>query len=363
MEAEFGNSRIVSVLGLSLFVLGISLGPMLFGPLSEFCGRRPIYLVAWTVFFAFIFPGAFGNNIETVLVSRFFGGFSGSAFLTVSGGTVGDLFQRHELQAPMVLFSISPFLGPSSGPLIGGFINYNASWRWTYYVFLIWTGVLLLAVVFFVPETYRKFVPPMLYHLVLNPLAVSWGSFASNAIIVITDPILLRNKARELRKHTGDDRWLAPTEKTQKSIVRAIGLSLLRPFQLLIFEPMCLNLCLLSAMLLGILYLFFGAFALVFTENYGFNLWQVGMTFVPICVGMFMASATDPLWHRVRNGLVAKLELETGVKGKAEPEFRLPPTVAGAVLAPLGVFIFAWTSYPHVHWIAPMIGEAIFGAG
>ncbi|XWW98735.1 hypothetical protein V2A60_006737 [Cordyceps javanica] len=331
MEHEFGNSRIISVLGLSLFVLGIAFGPMLFGPLSEFYGRRPIYLVAWSVFVLFLFPGAFAGNIQSILVARFFGGFSGSAFLAVSGGTVGDLFQRHELQAPMVLFSLAPFLGPTAGPLIGGFINYNAHWRWTYYVFLIWTGVMLFAVVFFVPETFH--------------------------------PILLRNKARELRKRTGDDRWLAPTEKTQKSVIRAVGLSLLRPMQLLVFEPMCLNLCLLSAILLGILYLFFGAFALVFTTNYGFNLWQVGVAFIPICVGMLFATATDPLWHRFRMGLVAKLEQETGVKGKAEPEFRLPPAVVGAVLAPVGVFIFAWTSYPHVHWIAPMIGEAVFGAG
>ncbi|OAQ98834.1 hypothetical protein LLEC1_05740 [Akanthomyces lecanii] len=271
MEAEFGNSRIVSVLGLSLFVLGIAFGPMLFGPLSEFYGRRPIYLVAWVVFVLFLFPGAFGTNIQTILVARFFGGFSGSAFLAVSGGAVGDLFQRHELQAPMVLFSLAPFLGPTAGPLIGGFINYNVDWRWTYYVFLVWTGVLLVAVVFFVPETYH--------------------------------PILLRNKARGLRKRTGDDRWLAPTEKTQRSVIRAIGLSLLRPMQLLVFEPMCLNLCLLSAMLLGILYLFFGAFALVFSTNYGFNLWQIGMTFIPICVGMFIASATDPLIVLVYTGI------------------------------------------------------------
>lgn len=48
---------------------------------------------------------------------------------------------------------------------------------------------------------------------------------------------------------------------------------------------MCLNLCLFSAVLLGILYLFFGAFELVFTENHGFNLWQVGLSFLGLLVG------------------------------------------------------------------------------
>ncbi|KAI8674965.1 MFS domain-containing protein [Fusarium keratoplasticum] len=331
MQAEFGNSRIVSTLGLSLFVLGIALGPLFMSPLSEFYGRRPIYLVSWTMYVIWIIPQAVAKNIETVLVGRFFDGFAGSAFLAVSGGTVGDLFAPNELQAPMLMFSIAPFVGPSIGPLIGGFINYNVDWRWTYYVMLIWAFGLLLGIVFLVPETYH--------------------------------PILVRDKARQTRKETGDERWKAPNEKTQKSVVGAIGRSLLRPFQLLIFEPMCLNLCIFSAILLGILYLFFGAFPLVFINVYGFNLWQVGLTFLGILVGMVLAAGLDPVWHRIRVNLIRQLSEESGVEGKSEPEFRLPPAILGSVLVPAGIFMFGWSCYPWVHWIVPIIGAAIFGAG
>lgn len=52
-----------------------------------------------------------------MLVSRFFNGVAGSAFLSVAGGTVGDLFNRHELSAPMMLYTSSPFIGPEVGPL------------------------------------------------------------------------------------------------------------------------------------------------------------------------------------------------------------------------------------------------------
>jgi multidrug resistance protein len=156
MEDEFGNSREVSILGLSFFVLGIGLGPMFLGPLSEFYGRRLIYVVSWTLYVIFIIPQAVAQNIETVIVSRFLDGFAGSAFLAVSGGTVGDLFTANELQAPMLMFSLAPFVGPSIGPLIGGFINYNTDWRWTHWTLLIWAFVLLLGIVFLVPETYRE---------------------------------------------------------------------------------------------------------------------------------------------------------------------------------------------------------------
>lgn len=156
MEAEFGNSRIVSVLGLSTFVLGIALGPMVFSPLSEFYGRRPIYIVAWLMYIIWIIPQAVARNITTMIVGRFLDGFAGSTFLAVSGGTVGDLFVRSELQLPMAIFSVSPFMGPCIGPIFGGVINYNVNWRWTYYLLIIWACVLLLAIVFLVPETYRK---------------------------------------------------------------------------------------------------------------------------------------------------------------------------------------------------------------
>lgn len=52
-----------------------------------------------------------------MIVARFFNGLAGSAFLSVAGGTVGDMFGRHELGAPMMIYTASPFVGPEIGPL------------------------------------------------------------------------------------------------------------------------------------------------------------------------------------------------------------------------------------------------------
>ncbi|KAI0850093.1 MFS general substrate transporter [Daldinia vernicosa] len=325
MNPEFHVSSIVGTLGLSLFVLGIALGPLLMSPMSEFIGRRPIYIASWAMFLIWLIPSAVARNIATMLVARFIDGFAGSSFLSVAGGTVSDIFRRDQIQAPMVIVSLSPFIGPSLGPLLGGFINYYTNWRWTYYALIIWAFLELVMIVIFAPETYH--------------------------------PIRLREKARKLRKETGDDRWKSPMEKSTKSVVVTIGYSLLRPFELLIFEPMCLLLCLFSAILLGVLYLFFGAFPLVFGNTYGFNLWQTGLSFLGIFVGMIIAAATDPIWRRINQRLLDQND------GIPEPEFRLPSAIAGAVLVPIGLFIFAWTAYAWVHWIGPIIGSAIFGSG
>lgn len=158
MNAEFGCSRIVATLGLSFFVLGIALGPF-WSPLAEFYGRRPIYICSFAGFLIWLIPSAVAKNIQTMVIARFFQGLAGSAFLSVSGGTVGDLFTRDKFQLPMAIFALSPFIGPSTGPLVGGLINTFTSWRWTHYFLIICAGVLLVCVVVLVPETYRRSPP------------------------------------------------------------------------------------------------------------------------------------------------------------------------------------------------------------
>ena len=326
MNAEFGTSRFIATLGLSTFVFGLGIAPMLLGPLSEFYGRRPIYIFAYVGFVIWLVPCAVAQNIQTMLVARFFDGFCGSAFLSVAGGSVGDMFTKDTLQLPMLIYSASPFLGPATAPIMGGFINYNVSWRWSYYFLIIFASIVLVAIFLFVPETYT--------------------------------PVLLRHKAQQKRKTTGDSRWKAPIEVSDRTITSTVIHSLYRPFLLLFCEPMCFNLCLFSSILLGILYLFFGAFPLVFTNIYNFNLWQTGLTFLGLMVGMLLAIASSPLWHKNYLRL-----LHNNPERKSEPEFRLPPAIFGSWFCVIGLFIFAWTITSSIHYIIPIIGTAFFGFG
>ena len=122
---------------------------------------------------------------------------------------------------------------------------------------------------------------------------------------------------------------------------------------------MCLILDLYSAILLGILYLFFGAFPVIFTNNHGFNLWQVGLTFMGLLVASIMAAASSGIWSRARDGLVKR----RGDGAKDEPEDQLPPVIFGAPLITGGLFLFGFSTYPWVHWIVPVVGSGVFGLG
>lgn len=106
ITSEFNISALLAVSGLSLFVMGLGVGPMILAPLSEFYGRRAIYLWSFSAFILMLVPCAAANHIATMLVGRFLSGVAGSAFLSVAGGTVGDMFVGGELGAPMMVYTV-----------------------------------------------------------------------------------------------------------------------------------------------------------------------------------------------------------------------------------------------------------------
>ncbi|KAN0080431.1 Major facilitator superfamily domain containing protein [Tylopilus felleus] len=324
----FHVSHEVTILSISLYVSGLGAGPLLVGPLSEVYGRNIIYQVSYILFFIFTFPVAFAPNIGVFLFFRLITGFCGAAFLSVAGGSVSDMFPNSTVASPMAVYTMSPFIGPVAGPLIAGYVSrYYADlyWRWTYWFMLCWIVVEIVLLFLFVPETYS--------------------------------PVILKKKAARLRKATGDPGYYAPLEKVQGSLARSIMISCYRPFQLLLFDRMALLLNTWNALLLGILYLAFQAYPMIFEGVHHFDDQMTSLTFIGIGVGMFVALSTQPLWNK----LFARESIK--YDGNPPPEVRLIMGQVGAVLVPIGLFWLAFTTYPQVHWIAPIIASVPFGSG
>ncbi|ANB15045.1 Tpo3p [Sugiyamaella lignohabitans] len=111
--AEYFNVSIeVVILTVTLFVIGFGVGPLVFAPLSETVGRRPVYVI--TLFFGvvFIIPCAVAKNIGTLLVCRLIDGIFFSAPMTIIGGSLADMWINEERGVAMAVFSAAPFLGP-----------------------------------------------------------------------------------------------------------------------------------------------------------------------------------------------------------------------------------------------------------
>jgi hypothetical protein len=122
---------------------------------------------------------------------------------------------------------------------------------------------------------------------------------------------------------------------------------------MLLSEPILVLMSLYIALIYGLLYAFFFAYPVVFGELYGFNDGQIGLTFIGILIGTGFALIVTPQLEKRYNSL-----------GRAPtPEDRLLGMMFAAPFVPVSLFIFAWTSYPWVHWIGPTISGIPFGFG
>jgi len=113
--ATFGIGDEVATLGISLFVLGFAIGPLFWAPMSELYGRQVLFFGTYAMLTAFNAGAAGSQNIQTLLILRFFAGAFGSSPLTNAGGVIADMFPASERGLAMSIFAAAPFLGPAIG--------------------------------------------------------------------------------------------------------------------------------------------------------------------------------------------------------------------------------------------------------
>ena len=112
---QYDVSSTVSLLGVSLFCLGLAFGPIIAAPLSETAGRLLVYRTSLPISTLFLVGAALSQTLESLLVCRFFAGFFGSPALSVGGGTIADIWPPLTRTRATSIFVLAPNLGPSLG--------------------------------------------------------------------------------------------------------------------------------------------------------------------------------------------------------------------------------------------------------
>ncbi|KAH7274702.1 putative MFS transporter [Fusarium solani] len=336
LRQDFNISSEVFIFGVSLFVLGFAIGPAVWGPLvstcllfehplgSELYGRQILWIVSHVAMVAFVGGSAGSQNITSLLLLRFFGGTFGGSPLVNSGGTIADLFPPAQRGLAMTLYCVAPFLGPILGPVVGGLVSEAVGWRWVQGVCCIFIGVIGILGVVFVPETYG--------------------------------PVLLARRASCLSKADGKV-YLSALEDIQskKQPSEVFKKALVRPWVFLFREPIVLVASLYMAIIYGTIYMFMAGMPIVYNRERGWSEGTGGLAFIGIAVGIILGLA----YAIYDNGRYMTLFLSN----KATAESRLPPAIVGAIALPIGMFAFAWTNYPSIHWSVSIILSAPFGFG
>ncbi|KAF5363756.1 hypothetical protein D9756_001106 [Leucocoprinus leucothites] len=311
---------------LSIFVLAYALGPLIWGPLSELFGRLVILQVSniWFLVFNTLCP--ISKTPTQLLVFRFLAGFGGAAPQSLGGGVVGDLWSPEERGMAMSVYSLAPLVGPSTGPLVGGWIAERVPWKWVFWSVSIADALLQIAGFIFIRETYA--------------------------------PELLKRKAKKMRTRTGEDKYRSPFERPDRHWTAVMARGMVKPVVFLFTEPIVQVFALYMAVLYGVLYLTMTSFVKVYTDQYGETTGLAGVHYLAVALG---STVGGQIGARALNIIYRKLKARNG--GVGTPEMRLPLLMVSATTLPIGLVIYGWTANARLFWFLPDLGVFIYSIG
>ncbi|GAA5924642.1 hypothetical protein JCM3775_005432 [Rhodotorula graminis] len=326
---HFDVSQEVGILLISIFVAGYCLGPLLWGPLSERYGRRLVFLLVWIPYICFQVGCALAPNIGSLIVFRFLGGCFAAAPLTVSGGVIADLWDADRRGDALAVFALMPFAGPALAPIISGAMEVRGvDWYWIFWTLTLFAGACGLLIVFFLPETYV--------------------------------PYILATEAKRLRKETGDDRWHAALEKKNNDgITGTLKRTVLKPFIMIVEEPMLAVITLYMSLVYGVVYLLFEAIPIVFEGRHGLNPLESGLVFLALLTGGSLGVLGYVTYFNRQY-----MKIHHAIKPHmVPPEERLKPLMYAAPALAISFFWFGWTgAYSHISIWSPILAVVLLGA-
>lgn len=165
--------------------------------------------------------------------------------------------------------------------------------------------------------------------------------------------IILERKAKRLRAETGNPK-LRSKLASDLSTKDLFKFSIVRPLKMLFLSPICLVICIYIAITYTYLYILFTTFTSVYKNQYGWKGGVVGLSFLGLGIGSLIGQF---VCTHIGNRIASK-----NIKaGNFVPEHRLYAMMGGAVLLPVGFFIYGWSVQYRLHFMVPIVGTGFVG--
>lgn len=391
LAEEFGISRLAVLVGMTTFTLGFALGPMALAPISEIWGRYPIFVIAGIVFVSFQAACSVVTNLAGMLICRFSLGIGASVFSAVVGGVLADLWENHERNTPMALFSGAVLAGTSAGPFVSSALIHTLgettrAVKWCFWVQVIMNGVLVLSFISFFKESrapvllsrkakklndwYDELEKRGVYGLSItgNPASFVSASSSVTSITAIPDEgstTPLTGTFKALQPQLRRIRWVVKDDEKRAAVAQIISTSIRRPFYLLCTEPVIFCFSLWAAFSWGVLYLSFSVVPYIYGKDFNLS----SRVYVAMMIASAVATAVGvaqnsllkhPQWQCKRDGSSQYTDskfwafMRRNFPAEA-PEARLYFTCITAMLLPIGLFV-AFLGSKDTHGYATAIG-------
>lgn len=140
-------------LTLSFYLIGFAIGQLLYGPISDAYGRRPLLLIGFTLYLVATGACAFASTIDTLIVARMVQAIGSSGPIILARAIVRDLHVGTRAARQLGLMSAIMGVTPICAPVLGGFLQAWFGWRSSFFAMGTLGFVLALAALLLLPET------------------------------------------------------------------------------------------------------------------------------------------------------------------------------------------------------------------
>ncbi|TEA07472.1 MFS transporter OpS2 [Colletotrichum sidae] len=342
MSREFGVSPTITNLSVAFYMLAMAIFPLWWSSFSETLGRRTIYLISFALFVVFSVLSALSVNIEMLIVMRLLGGGASASVQAVGAGTIADIWEPRERGRAMSIFYLGPLTGPLLAPIIGGALSQRFGWQSTMWALSIYGGLVLIMILFCLPETLSKPKPPV---------PVRGGGASEGEKVTLS-----RTKTTESVKiHTKKAGALL-----KKSFVDPLSVLLY-----LRFPPVAITVYF-AAITFGALFVVNISVQATFSAApYGFNQLIIGLFYFPAGLGYFIASILGGRWLDIIMAREARKAGRYDADGKLVmlPEDRMRENAwIAATVYPASLIFYGWVAEKGLFWFVPCISLFTFGA-
>ncbi|KAF8839238.1 MFS general substrate transporter [Paxillus ammoniavirescens] len=324
-ELDQSTSAISYLVGTYALLLGF--GVLLWNPLADRFGRRPVTIVSMTIAVCAACGVASAHTYDGMMAGRVFQAFGVCGALSIGAAYINDMYSPSEKGRAVGIWALGITVGPFVSPLVGGFITYYTSYRWILWLCAILLGVLLLLQIACLPEAGT---PPS--ELVSFPALV--------------DSAIMKQKGHA-PQNQGTSIFL--------SFVRIYRAMLLVPVFLVSMAfvvPFCYGIVSTTSL-----------FPVIYGECYGLDDRAQGLLYLPLLLGSLIAEAIAGRagdWIVYRGYKSSSLDAEST---EAPLERRLIIAYGGNILSIVGLLWFGIAAERHDHWAVLAVGSGVTACG
>ncbi|KAI9246065.1 major facilitator superfamily domain-containing protein [Phascolomyces articulosus] len=359
VSQDFNISTSLVNISVTVYMIFQAFAPSFWGPLSDTWGRRPVYFGTLIIYIGMCVGLAMVTSFPGLLVLRMLQAVGGSSTIALAAGTIGDITTPGERGGYIGIMGAFRTASTAIGPVFGGLISYQLSWRWIFWILAIKAGIDLIAILLFVPETLRSII-------------IAKGNNRSSSNSCLSPIQWVKKRLSKTPSPKEDEETPSDpieTTTTSKNTKPHSSPNFLHQFLFMRYPDVALIMTI-NGYYMAMQYCFLTTTPPHFSRIYGLNTLQIGLCYLPFGFGCVAGSFVlgkllnhDFRTVAIKHGMTPQQVKKSGKIAMDFPIYyaRLRSTSIKAIVGTVTVLVYGWTLHVRAHISIPLVIQFFAG--